>query len=194
MGSYNTVSERQLAMSALKMNPEDDLRVLVGGLGLGYTVHTVLSSERVSYVEVVEFLPPVIDWLKRGLFPLAEELKSDSRLFLVVGDIFARLANPPEQKFNLILIDVDHAPEENLGKTNSSFYTEDGLLLAKKHLAPNGVLAVWSYAESFSFATALRRTFSEVRVEPVTFENKLVEEEQTDWLFLAWERRLREKK
>ena len=50
MSSYNTISERQLAKSALDMNPEGDLRVLVGGLGLGYTAHEVLTSERVAYV------------------------------------------------------------------------------------------------------------------------------------------------
>ncbi|MCK4820865.1 spermidine synthase, partial [bacterium] len=134
MSSYYTISERQLAKSALDMNPGWDLRVLVGGLGLGYTAHEVLTSKRVAYVEVVELLPQVIDWLERGLFPLTEELKADSRLSLVADNIFTRLSKPPGQKFDLILIDVDHSPKEHLNSSNSFFYTEDGLLLAKEHL------------------------------------------------------------
>ena len=187
MSSYNTISERQLAKSALDMNPEGDLRVLVGGLGLGYTAHEVLTSKRVAYVEVVELLPPVIDWLGRGLFPLTEELKADSRLSLVTGDIFARLSKPPDQKFDLILIDVDHSPEQHLNNSSSFFYTEEGLLLAREHLASNGVLAIWSCAETLPFVKVLYSVFKKVTVKDVTFENKLIDQVTTDWLFFAQE-------
>ena len=59
--------------------------------------------------------------------------------------------------------------------------------LAKEHLAPEGVLGVWSYAESSRFAGALRTVFSEVRIKSVTFENRVVGEEETNWLFFARE-------
>jgi len=185
MSSYNTASERALAGSALAMHAGTDLQVLVGGLGLGYTAREVLASERVGQVEVVEFLPQVIDWLDRGLVPLADELKGDSRFAVVEGDVYGRLSGPPGRKWDLILIDVDHSPDERLDGASGSFYTDRGLQRAKEHLASEGILAVWSYAESSPFADALRRVFSEVRVEPVTFENKLIDEEHTDWLFFA---------
>lgn len=185
MSSYNTLSERQLAAHALEMNTHENLQVLVGGLGLGYTAGEVLASPRVASVEVVEFLPQVIDWLDRGLFPLAEELKADSRLSLVAGDVFERLSRPPDKRFDLILIDVDHSPDENLGDANVSFYTEVGLLQAKAHLAPDGVLAVWSYAESSPFASALHSIFQDVAVKGVTFNNSLIDQINTDWLFFA---------
>ena len=185
MSSYNTLSERQLAAHALEMNGREDLHVLVGGLGLGYTAGEVLASPRVASVEVVEFLPAVIDWLHRGLFPLAGQLKADSRLSLVAGDVFARLGGPPAGQFDLILIDVDHSPDENLNGANASFYTEAGLSRAKAHLAPDGVLAVWSYAESSPFVDALRSVFQTVAVKPVTFDNNLIDEVVTDWLFFA---------
>ena len=101
MSSYNTLSERHLATHALEMNARENLQVLIGGLGLGYTAGEVLASRRVACVEVVEFLPEVIDWLDRGLFPLAEQLKADSRLSLVAGDVFERLSRPPEKRFDL---------------------------------------------------------------------------------------------
>ncbi|MCK5327314.1 MAG: spermidine synthase, partial [Candidatus Latescibacteria bacterium] len=86
-----------------------------------------------------------------------------------------------------ILIDVDHAPDENLGPSNAAFYTEAGLWSAKAHLTPHGVLAVWSYADNTPFAAALQAVFKTVTVQPVSFENKLTDETITDWLFFARE-------
>lgn len=187
MSSYVTLSERALAQHALDLHPGRGLRVLVGGLGLGYTAHEVLAhgGDRVSRVEVVEFLPEVISWVRGGLVPLSSALQADERLVVVEGDVYARLSRPPAQRYDLILIDVDHSPDEHLGGGNADFYTEAGLERARAHLADGGILAVWSYAEHSPFATALRRSFADVRVEPVTVVNELVDEEQTDWLFFA---------
>ncbi|MBI4952079.1 MAG: hypothetical protein HY908_08600 [Myxococcales bacterium] len=82
-------------------------------------------------------------------------------------------------------LDVDHTPELPLASANASFYTEAGLERARCHLAPGGVLAVWSYADSMPFAAALRRVFADVRVEPIVVFNDLNGVETTDWRFLA---------
>lgn len=185
MSSYNTASERALADIAVAMHPDAELRVLVGGLGLGYTAHAALATTRVATVEVVEFLPQVIQWLAQGLVPLSPALNADPRFTTAAGDIYARLAAAPTDRFDLILIDVDHAPDDQLSRTNDFFYTREGLELASRHLAPGGILGVWSYAESSPFARALREVFREVRIEPVTFFNELIDEETTDWLFFA---------
>lgn len=185
MSSYNTASERALASVALEMHAGAELDVLVGGLGLGYTAREALVPPRVARVEVVEFLPQVIGWLDAGLIPLARELKADPRLVVVRDDVYRRLSEPPVRAHDLILIDVDHSPEDRLAAANGSFYTEEGLRRAKAHLKPGGVLGVWSYAESSPFAEALRLAFREVRVEPVEFKNRFVGETQTDWLFFA---------
>jgi len=185
MSSYNTASERALASVALEMHAGRGLRVLVGGLGLGYTAHAALASDRVAKVQVVEFLPQVIDWMERDLIPLAGALAADDRFSTVEGDVYARLAAAPAETFDLILIDVDHAPDDQLNHANDFFYTREGLELARLHLAPGGVLGVWSYAENSPFAEALRDTFAEVRTTPVTFFNALIDEQSTDWLFFA---------
>ncbi len=201
MSSYITVSERALARIALEMHAGDPLQVLVGGLGLGYTAWEVLQSSRVARAEVIEFVPAVIAWMKEGLVPLSSRLAAEPRVELVEGDVFRRLALPPDPAgppFDLILIDVDHSPAEHLGDhlgehlgehlgdaRNDGFYTAEGLRAARRHLAPGGVLGVWSYAESSPFAGALREVFREVRIEPVTFVNDLIDEETTDWLFFA---------
>ena len=185
MSSVNTASERALAERALAWHAGADLSVLVGGLGLGYTAHAVLESPRVARVEVVEYLAPVIGWLEAGLVPLAAELTGDPRLAIAQGDVYARLAQESDERWDAILIDVDHSPEEPLGRESESFYREPGLARARRHLAPGGVFGVWSYAESPRFAEALARVFGEVRVERVRFENRLFGEEETNVLFLA---------
>ncbi|MCH2115559.1 MAG: hypothetical protein MK171_11695 [Pirellulales bacterium] len=197
MSSLTTDSERALAKIALETHPGKNLQVLVGGLGLGYTAREALVARHVTKVEVVELLPPVIDWLARGLIPLATELSDEMRgdpadcvgtqprLVVAQGDIYARLAGRPGHQWDAILIDVDHSPSERLDTESASFYTVDGLTAARQHLAPDGVLAVWSYAESSPFADALRKVFPQVRVEPITYQNQLVDQTCTDWLFFA---------
>ena len=185
MSSRVTDSERALAFHAFAMHTGQGLQVLIGGLGLGYTAREALRCDRVARVEVVEFLPPVIDWLARGLVPLAAELQADARFEVVQGDIYARLAAPPAQRYDVILIDVDNSPDEQLGETNDAFYTEAGLTLAKRHLAEGGVLGVWSYADSATFEKALGRVFRGVRVHPVSFENDVIGDTETNWLFFA---------
>ena len=185
MSSLYTDSERALARTALQMHPAENLRVLVGGLGLGYTAREALLSDRVARVEVVELLPQVIDWLARGLVPLSSELCDEQRLVVTQGDVYQRLASPPDGLLDVILIDVDHSPQERLGEESGSFYTTQGLLAARRHLKTDGILAVWSYAESSPFADALQAVFEQVRVEPITYDNRLIDQQQTDWLFFA---------
>jgi len=185
MSSYHTASERALASVALEMFSGQEIQVLVGGLGLGYTASEVLTSNRVGQVEVVEFLHQVIEWLAQRLIPLADSLQSDSRLRVSQGDVYERLWHLPVKQFDLILIDVDHSPEEHLNGANHLFYTEEGLQRARLHLEKDGVLGVWSYAESSPFADALRNVFSEVHIKPVTYKNIHINETLTDFLFFA---------
>ena len=100
------------------MHSGDELQVLVGGLGLGYTAREALLSGRVARVEVVELLPQVIDWLAGGLVPLSSELQEEMgkrrRLIVTEGDVYRRLADPPGDRLDVILIDVDHSPDERL--------------------------------------------------------------------------------
>jgi len=189
MSSHITFSERALSRIALEMHSGQQLRVLVGGLGLGYTAWEVLQSDRVGSVEVVEYVPAVIQWMKDGLVPLSEALAGEARCAVVQGNVYERLAEEPAAGvpgFDLILIDVDHAPEEHLGSSqNDAFYTTEGLRRTQRHLAPGGLLGVWSYAQSSPFTKALAEAFREVRAEPITFMNDVIDEQTTDWLFFA---------
>jgi spermidine synthase len=240
MSSYHTESERALAEGALAFHAERasrrgpgtgthpdpagdalprNLRVLIGGLGLGYTAEAVLACDRVAEVDVVELLAPVIDWMGSGLVPLSSTLTGDPRYRAIHADVFAALAAGPDLdpsagdragpptaaqrspppgvpdqasssgpvrgRYDLILIDVDHSPDEPLGEESQGFYSAEGLDRARAHLAEGGVLGVWSYAEDSAFARAQREVFDEVRVVPVRYLNEMVNEEQEDWLVLC---------
>jgi spermidine synthase len=185
MSSCSTHSERALARRAIEMHAGEGLRVLVGGLGLGYTAREVLRASNVATLDVIELLSPLIGWFESGLIPLRSELRADPRFSLRQGDVYQLLGGPSERPYDVILIDVDHAPEEHLGDSSAAFYTEETLQRVREHLAPGGVLGVWSYAESTGFGHLLGRVFSEVRIERETFYNPVVEEEESNWLFLA---------
>jgi spermidine synthase len=185
MSSAVTVSERELATRAIAMHGGSDLDVMIGGLGLGYTSKAALDSDRVARVEVVELIQGIIGWVASGLIPLGKELMADPRFHAVRGDVFERLRGPATSTHDLLLIDVDHSPDERLGESSDSFYAHDNLVLVAKHLKPRGVFAVWSYSESPAFEAELRKTFDEVRVEPIEFFNETVDQQETNWLFLA---------
>ena len=185
MSSYNTASEDALASIGIQWHGGDGLSVLVGGLGLGYTAQAALGYPQVEKVHVIEFLPEVISWLPRGLVPLAEALSREPRFSVSQDDFFKYLAAPASSSYEIILVDIDHSPDENLDSQNLDFYTPGGLRQVLSHLAPAGVLAVWSSAPNESFAAALRDVFSEVRIETVRWHNELIDEDQCDFVFLA---------
>lgn len=189
MSSYLTQSERALSYFGLDRcstrNGDQKLNTMVGGLGLGYTAFELLKSDSIGRVEVVEFLPEVIGWTKDGLIPLSEQLNSDTRLTITHGDVYARLGTEGKSEFDLIVIDVDHSPEDVLGDQSNKFYSESGLEIAKTHLLPGGVIGIWSYAESSPLLQSMKKVFDDVSVEKVTVFNDLIQEEQTDWLFFG---------
>jgi spermidine synthase len=185
MSSAVTISERELATRAIAMHGGSDLDVVIGGLGLGYTSKAALDSDRVARVEVVELIQGIIGWVASGVIPLGKELMADARFHAVQGDVFERLRGPATRTHDLLLIDVDHSPDERLGESSDSFYAHGNLILAAQHLKPGGVFAVWSYSENPAFEAELRKTFEEVRVEPIEFFNETVGHDETNWLFLA---------
>jgi spermidine synthase len=171
MSDFNARSERALARASVARSRGEDLRVLVGGLGLGHTAHEALASARVTRLDVVEYVPELVAWFEALLIPLAAELRADPRFGVIVDDVYARLQRPAAERYDLILVDVDHAPDDPLAATSGSFYTADGLRRVCAHLAPGGLLAVWSYAENRAFETTLREVFADVETETTVFQD-----------------------
>ncbi|WDP89487.1 MAG: spermidine synthase [Desulfobacter sp.] len=180
MSSLFHESEVQLSRLGLGMLGEKDLDVLVGGLGLGYTAAAALEDQRVKSLMVVEYMQGVIEWHQTGLVPLGETITNDSRCRLIQGDFFALSRDVsigfdpenPGNKYDAILLDIDHTPTHLLNQTNKRFYTKKGLEEAATHLKPGGVFALWSDSEPESaFEAHLEKVFKRVEAHMVQFDN-----------------------
>lgn len=185
MSSLNTESERQLARRALARVPGDRLRVLVGGLGLGYTAAEALADPRVAAVDVVERLPAVIDWHRRGLVPLGDMLCQDGRCRFVLGDCLDDLQRDGE-RYDAILIDIDDSPIHLLDEAHGRFYTVAGLHRVARRLLPGGVFALWTSLPAEPEVTArLQQAFGRADAEEVHFDNPLLDAPEQNALYFG---------
>ncbi len=191
MSSAFTVAERELARLGLAATPGDDLDVLVGGLGLGYTAVEALRDERVRSLTVVDKLGEVIDWHERGLLP-ETALTSDERTALVEEDFFAlmrgdtTLGQDRPGLFHAILLDIDHTPSFWLHPSHAAFYTVKGLWLLQEHLHPDGVFALWSdEPPDNDFMAAMEAVFATASSRVITFPNALTRGESTATIYVA---------
>ena len=186
MSSEDNESERALATSAIALHAGDEsLRVLVGGLGLGYTAYGALLDPRVRELAVMDPYTTVARWLHAGHLPLSSALTTDDRLALIEADVYETLLAPPlASPWDIVLIDVDHAPRHRLANTSAPFYTEEGQRRVQHHLAPGGVLAVWSAERDEAFAEVLDDVYAYSETEHVSWICKDLDEMEHT-LFLA---------
>ena len=190
MSSLFTASEVALAQLGLAGVEADDIDVVVGGLGLGYTARQVLADPRVRSLQVIEALDPVIDWHRRHLVPLGRELADDPRCSFVRGDFFALTAGSwlpaGPARCHAVLVDIDHSPRHVLHPTHAGFYSTEGLARLRDHLHPGGVFALWSdAAPDGAFVAVAEDVFSSCRAELVTFENPLTEGNSSATVYVA---------
>jgi spermidine synthase len=142
MDDVDTSTERALATEALRRCSGERLRVLVGGLGLGWTAAAVLAEPRVAEVDVVELQPALVGWAAGGLLPGLPELPA-GQLRLQVADVADALAAGPG-RWDAVLLDVDNGPAFLVHPANAGLYADAGLTTALAALRPGGVLAIWS--------------------------------------------------
>jgi spermidine synthase len=194
MSSLFTVAEVELGRLALAELPAGPWDVVVGGLGLGFTARSVLTSSDVRRLVVVDALGEVIEWHEQGLLPVGAELAGDPRCGLVHGDFFAMVrsgagfdpAAEPGKLWHAIVVDIDHSPRHHLHPGHADLYKPAGLRRLAGRLHPGGVFALWSNdPPDEEFTAALTETFASVRAEIVRFDNPLQQREATATVYLA---------
>lgn len=182
-----------LALAALEASREaGSYKLVVGGLGLGYTAAAALEHEAVEEVRVIEIFPELIGWHREGLVPLGAQLSGDVRCRLVEGDFFGMSAgagfgaDDPGRRFDGILLDIDHTPQHWLHPEHAAFYSEVGLRRMQAHLRPGGVFAMWADREpDDAFVARMGEVFNEARAELVRFDNPLTGGEACGTVYLA---------
>lgn len=186
MSSLVHDSEDELARLSLEKLEGDHWRVLVGGLGLGYTAAAALTWAQVQSLDVVEFLPEVIDWHQRDLVPLASKLNGDERCHILQGDCFQFIREEAVGAYDAVLIDIDDSPEHLLSASHGSFYSEEGLIEARRALRPGGVFALWTAGLVLpDFLERMRGVFGSVEAEAVEFYNPLHSLEDVNTVYVA---------
>lgn len=193
MSDLFTVSEIALADLGLAAVKGEQLDVVVGGLGLGYTAQAVLKDPRVNSLTVVDALEPVVDWHKEGLLPMGTELVDDRRCQFRVADFFELATSTSgfdgkknERRFDAVLVDIDHAPDFWLNSSNASFYEVEGLEKLSRHLKPGGVFGLWSNDRpDQSFLDRLQSVFDKAQAEEVSFYNPLLDKDFIQTVYLG---------
>lgn len=158
-------SEQELAkMGCSHIKDKENAEVLVGGLGMGYTLASALESVTASSrVTVAELIPEVVEWNEGPLGECAGRPLADKRTHLRLGDI-TELIKQQQPSFDAILLDVDNGPEGITHSDNNWLYSTQGLNALYNSLRPEGVLAVWSAGADSMFVIQLKKAGFKVSV------------------------------
>lgn len=173
MSSRMYSSELALAeLGCAHLQGVENAKVLVGGLGMGFTLAAALKATLASSeVVVAELVPGVIEWNKGPLGECAGRPLEDSRAQVYLGDV-AELFKPElfktqQPSYDAILLDVDNGPEAFTHADNSHLYSMDSLQAIRTTLRPKGVLAVWSAWHDPSFTKKLKKSGFDVSFKTV---------------------------
>jgi spermidine synthase len=183
-GSEDALAERACERIAGRSKP----RILVGGLGLGFTAAAALRRIGPGgRVVVVELVPAVVQWNRGPLGPLAGHPLRDPRVSLLEDDV-VRVMQAEQRAYDAILLDVDNGPEDLIRKGNDRLYTRTGLETIRRALRPGGVLAVWSAGPDQAFAQRLHRAGFQVKESRVRARGPEGGRRHTIWLGVVPER------
>ena len=157
MDTLETTSEIELAAQALDL-VDEPAAVLVGGLGLGFTLQRVLADVRVERAVVVEIEEPLIEWMRNGTVPHGPAILADERATVVNADIAMAIAEA-RSSYDLVLLDVDNGPGYLVHEGNEAVYEEQFLSRCRDVLSPGGVLVIWSANPAPELLTAMQEVF-----------------------------------
>ncbi len=156
MNSRLSGSEAALAnLTCERLSARKGLRMLIGGLGMGFTLRAALAALGPdARITVAELVPAVVAWARGPMADLSAGCLDDARVAVVERDV-AKLIGAAKGAYDAILLDVDNGPEAMVHADNDGLYSLKGLALARAALTPGGILAVWSQGPDAAFARRL---------------------------------------
>lgn len=169
MGTNAPESERMLAeLGCEGLRGKRGVRVLIGGLGFGFTLRAVLELlGEDGLVEVAELLPEVVTWNREYLAEVNGLLVDEPRVRIVLGDVYELMLKGEAERYDAILLDVDNGPVAMVQEGNGRMYQADGLAMIGRVLKPGGCVAFWSASGDPAFVRRLAKAGFAVRVEAV---------------------------
>jgi spermidine synthase len=182
MDTLETSSEKGLATAALKQ-VENPRNVVVGGLGLGFTMHEVLADQRVEKLVVVEIEDALVQWMRDGTVPHGPAYLADQRLTVMTADIRVAMAEATPAAYDLVLLDIDNGPGFLVYAENEAVYQRTFLEQTRSALRPGGALVIWSAAESADLNQQMREVFGNVVAIP--YDVTLQSRDEHYWLYLS---------
>ncbi len=158
MNSRLSGSEEALAtLTCQRLANADSPNVLVGGLGMGFTLRALQQAVGpAARIRVAELVPAVVAWARGPLAPVLGNCLADPRVEVVVDDVMDRIRSSP-RTYDAILLDVDNGPEGLTRAANDAIYAARGLADSYAALVPGGLLSVWSSAPDRSFSKRLKQ-------------------------------------
>jgi spermidine synthase len=142
-------------------------RVLMGGLGLGFTLRRVLETTRsAAVVEVVELIAAVVDWNREHLLRLNGLSLLDPRVRVIIDDVWNVIAAAAPESYDAIVLDIDNGPVAMVQRQNARLYDAGGLGRVAAALRPGGRAAFWSAGRDASFSRRLARAGFHVTIMP----------------------------
>jgi spermidine synthase len=157
--------------------------VLVGGLGLGFTLDRVLGDRRVEQCDVVEIEPALVDWMRDGTIPHGRRLLADDRARVVVADVASAVAEAAPASYDVVLLDVDNGPGQLVHQGNAALYREPFLVSVRERLTPGGAVVIWSAAREPDLADDLRTVFGDAEEHP--HDVRLQDRDDRYWLYVG---------
>ncbi len=171
MHSAASSSELLLGQLAVEGLPRcAAVRVLIGGLGLGFTLKSVLENLGPNArVQVAEIFPQIVEWNQQFMSGLNGHLLYDSRVKVLVADIWEVLTRAGQGSYDAVLLDVDNGPGALMQQQNSRLYDRDGILLIGRALTHGGRATFWSADPAPDFAARLKSAGFNLREVPARF-------------------------
>ena len=160
MDSEDASTERRLASESLARVPHPEI-VVIGGLGLGFTLMEILASPMPRVIHVVEIEKLIVDWALQGLIPHARPALQDPRVQVHVADLRIYVESLMPSSVDLILIDVDNGPDFLVHESNAPLYLPPFLETSRLTIRSGGLLAVWSSSQSPRLQEAMTRAFGQ---------------------------------
>ncbi len=159
MHSQASASELLLGeLGVERLDKESAPRVLIGGLGLGFTLKTTLEGLGPdAKVDVVELMPKVVDWNREFLRELNGALLEDPRVNIIIADAVPYIRKSHPNYYDAMILDVDNGPSGMVKASNNSLYSHNGLRSVRSALKPGGRVAFWSAGDDPHFKARLKQ-------------------------------------